>query len=217
MAETTTPVVKFDREKFKKEVALTSIIIEARECGNILPKVKSQILAYSSIKNVLPVPGEKTKKRVLFNETVKSIDDITDEEAKARINELLAKKEAAVEPYTVTLDWTHVSLDEILKEILPKDIGDIPSSFETVGHIAHLNLRDSALPYKNVIGEVFIAKNPRIRTVVNKTSTIETEFRTFPMEVIAGEDNLNAEVVTNHILLHIQLYSIIFNYHSIFI
>lgn len=189
------PIVKFDKEKFKKEIALTSIIIEARECGKILPKVKSQILAYASIKNVMSVPNEKTKKRVLFNESVKSIDDIADEEARSYINGLLASKEATVEPYTVTLDWTHVSLDEILREILPKDIGDIPSSFETVGHIAHLNLRDSALPYKNVIGEVFIAKNPRIRTVVNKTSTIETEFRTFPMEVIAGENNLNAEVV----------------------
>ncbi|GLE01809.1 hypothetical protein PINS_up010647 [Pythium insidiosum] len=71
---------------------------------------------------------------------------------------------------------------------------DIPSSFETVGHIAHLNLRDCHLPYKHIIGQVILEKNAQIRTVVNKTETIETKFRTFPMEVLAGDDDLDVEV-----------------------
>ncbi|CAN0457874.1 unnamed protein product, partial [Laminaria digitata] len=37
--------------------------------------------------------------------------------------------------------------------------------------------------------QVIIDKNPRITTVVNKVDTISTQFRTFPMEVVAGEDN----------------------------
>ncbi len=44
----------------------------------------------------------------------------------------------------------------------------MPSSFETVGHIAHLNIRDELVPYKHVIGQVIIDKNPNIHTVVNK-------------------------------------------------
>ena len=35
-------------------------------------------------------------------------------------------------------------------------------------------------------GRVILDKNSNIRTVVNKMGSIETEFRTFPMEVIAG-------------------------------
>lgn len=30
----------------------------------------------------------------------------------------------------------------------------MPSSFETVGHIAHLNLREELLPHKHTIGQV---------------------------------------------------------------
>lgn len=41
-------------------------------------------------------------------------------------------------------------------------------------------------------------KNPRIKTVVNKVGKIETEFRTFKMEVLAGENQLETEVVCDH-------------------
>jgi len=73
------------------------------------------------------------------------------------------------------------------RRLLPLEITEIPSSFEMVGHIAHLNLRDELLPYKEIIGQVIIEKNPKIKTVVNKVGKIETEFRTFPMQVVAGE------------------------------
>lgn len=45
------------------------------------------------------------------------------------------------------------------------------------------------MPYRYIIGEVILNKFPNIRTVVNKTNNITSEFRTFEMEVLAGEDN----------------------------
>lgn len=67
--------------------------------------------------------------------------------------------------------------------------------------VAHLNLRDELLPFKSIIGEIVLFKNqPKIKTVVIKTDIIETKFRTFPMEVIAGEENFLTEVVCSHSL-----------------
>ena len=91
--------------------------------------------------------------------------------------------------------YEHLTAEEILRQVIPAAItAEIPSSFETVGHIAHLNLRDELLPYRQSIGRVLLTKNSALRTVVNKTGTIETQFRTFPMEVIAGDDDTVVEV-----------------------
>lgn len=61
---------------------------------------------------------------------------------------------------------------------------------------AHLNLRDQYLPYKHIIAQVIIDKNPGIRTVINKIDNVgtESEFRTFAYEVLAGPDDLEVEV-----------------------
>ena len=60
------------------------------------------------------------------------------------------------------------------QKLLPEG-SEVPSSFESIGHIAHLNIRDDLLPYKGVIGQVIMEKNPHITTVVNKVClTIRT-------------------------------------------
>ena len=95
---------------------------------------------------------------------------------------------------SLVLDYDYFTFDEILREILP-DGTDVPSSFETIGHVAHLNLRDEHLPFKNLIGQVLLDKNaPKIRTVVNKVGSIENEFRVLPMEILAGEEGMETEV-----------------------
>jgi len=69
----------------------------------------------------------------------------------------------------------------------------VPSSFETVGHIAHVNLRDEQLPFKFLIGRVLLDKNEsRIKTVLNKVGVIDSEFRVPTFELLAGEVSLEA-------------------------
>lgn len=78
---------------------------------------------------------------------------------------------------------------------------------------AHLNLNDEYLPFKHVVGQVIldvcayirvqlaqsltnaVQKNKGVKTVVNKLNTIDTKFRFFKMELLAGEPNYVVEHV----------------------
>lgn len=61
---------------------------------------------------------------------------------------------------------------------------------------AHLNIRGQYHPYKHIIAQVILDKNPSIRTVINKTDNVgtESEFRTFSYEVLAGPEDMLVEV-----------------------
>ncbi|XP_031256849.1 tRNA (guanine(37)-N1)-methyltransferase 2 isoform X3 [Pistacia vera] len=94
----------------------------------------------------------------------------------------------------MTLGYSYWDADYVLKQILPRGV-EVPTSFETIGHIAHLNIHDELLPFKDVIAKVIYDKNyPRIRTVVNKVGTITNEFRVPKFEILAGENNMVTEV-----------------------
>jgi tRNA (guanine37-N1)-methyltransferase len=113
------------------------------------------------------------------------------------LKEAVAKNELSVIPYELHLDYDFWDYRDVMQSVLPEEVHDcIPTGFNTVGHVAHLNLRDHALPYKKLIGEVLRDKNPQITTVINKIDQVgeENEFRTFNYEVLAGEDDLNVEV-----------------------
>lgn len=54
--------------------------------------------------------------------------------------------------HDLVLGYEHWTTEQVLRAVLPPEINEIPSSFETIGHIAHVNLRDSQLDYKHLIG-----------------------------------------------------------------
>ena len=95
---------------------------------------------------------------------------VGDDGAVKTLAEYARENEFEAVPYVITLGYKHMSLQEVLKHFLPEEV-EIPSSFEAVGHIAHLNLKEGVLKYKYIIGQVILDKNPSIKTVVNKVGT----------------------------------------------
>lgn len=59
--------------------------------------------------------------------------------------------------------------------------------------LVHLNLREQWQPYKHLIAQILKDKNPSVRTVINKTEDVgsHSQFRTFPFELLAGDNDLN--------------------------
>ncbi|KAG0574598.1 hypothetical protein KC19_VG275300, partial [Ceratodon purpureus] len=111
----------------------------------------------------------------------------------------------------LTLTYDYWPMDEILKEVLPMGM-TIPTAFESVGHIAHLNLRNEHTPYRHTIAQIVLEKNkPRIRTVVNKTDVIHNKYRTTQLELLAGNSSLVTTVVEHGLSFRLDLASVYWN------
>ena len=77
------------------------------------------------------------------------------------VTELVEQDLISVIPYNLDLGYNYWSYYEIISSILPLEASsEIPSSFAQVGHVAHLNLREAYLPYKSLIAEILLDKNP---------------------------------------------------------
>ncbi|ELR09146.1 tRNA(m(1)G37)methyltransferase [Pseudogymnoascus destructans] len=141
-----------------------------------------------------PALAAKGGKCLLLRPEVKPEDPTT---WSAILKQAVEAKEMSVMPYELTLDYNYWNYLDIMKSILPEDSQEeIPVGFSIVGHIAHLNIREAYLPFKNLIAEVLIDKNPTIRTVINKIDDVgdKSEFRTFSYELLAGVDDLNVKI-----------------------
>jgi tRNA (guanine37-N1)-methyltransferase len=57
------------------------------------------------------------------------------------------------EIFILKVSYENIAVEDVLRKILPAEVVEIPSSFEQVGHIAHLNLREEVLQYKKLIGK----------------------------------------------------------------
>ncbi|GAV74443.1 Met_10 domain-containing protein [Cephalotus follicularis] len=111
----------------------------------------------------------------------------------------------------LTLFYDYWQMNEILEAMLPNGM-IIPSAFETVGHIAHLNLRDEHIPYKKLIAKVVLDKNkPKIQTVVNKIDVIHNDYRTMELEILAGNHSLVTTVVENGLRFNVDLAAVYWN------
>ena len=113
------------------------------------------------------------------------------------VTELVHQQKVSVVPFDLKLDYDYWTYLDIMQAILPEEApDDLPTGFSTVGHVAHLNLRDKFLAYKHLIAEVVLDKNPAVKTVINKTESVgvSNEFRTFQYELLAGDPSLQVEV-----------------------
>lgn len=129
----------------------------------------------------------------ISDSVIQSVAELQDASEPLTLKKISEDHGIGVSTGKVTIGYDDMSASEVMRYFLPEGC-EIPGSFEGVGHIAHLNLRDELLPFKYLIGQVIIDKNPNIRTVVNKVGTITSEYRVFDMEILAGEDTTVTEV-----------------------
>jgi len=184
-----------DRALFSISLQLIALRIPARKCNAFMQALQGHVLQRPKLKPIQP-DGEQapcTTRLLLLDE---GIDDLQLTKLPDELRDYVAAEGGEPVRHSVTIGYDKFSAEQVLRRLLPEGM-EVPSAFEQVGHVAHMNLREEHLPYKALIGEVLLDKNPRLRSVVNKVESISNEFRVFPMEVIAGDEDLETTVREN--------------------
>lgn len=211
----------FDRSLFDKTLAVPALRVPAQATASMLRSLRGHTLDLPRTPAVVSDPEDPKARRLVllspseFEPAAARARAAAGDEADSSSSsaataafleslpeparELALSSNASLTSHEIRLTYAHASVEEALRKLLPPDLKELPSAFETVGHIAHLNLREELLPHAKVIGRVLLDKNPRLRVVVNKLSSIgQNEFRVFQMEVIAGKENDTVAEVSQH-------------------
>ena len=201
-ATTTGDASVIDESLFLKTLTLLALRVPAPLCSRIMAALRptSLLFTHSKLPTIVdeqPVAQQQQQSRprtklVLLSPTLDSTAAFP-----AQLTSLVAEHSLTTTHHTVQLTYQLHSLDEVLSVLLPAGVSP-PSSFETVGHLAHLNLLPCHLPYRRLIGGAIVSHSPGIRCVVNKLSAISDEYRVLPMEVIAGRDSDTLTEVREH-------------------
>lgn len=183
------PPTTLDRDAFTRTRVVPALRVETKATTPLLKALRGHTLDVPKQPCVVKADDRDDEHRfILLKEEVEALPE--------RAAAAIAAASATPTTHALTLTYAHLSADAVLAALLPPGVTP-PSAFETVGHIAHVNLRPEHSPHRHAIATVLLDKNPGLRTVVNKVGTITNEFRVFDMEVLAGEDD-TVTTVTQH-------------------
>ena len=181
-----------DRSAFNTTLSVLALRVPKQQCGKFASALKPTLLKIPRVRPIVAADGDAASRLVLLSPDVSDVSELSE-----AAQQLVREHGATAVRHDVELTYEHLDVSSALRKLLPPTM-EVPSSFQTVGHIAHLNLRDVQLPHKGVIGQVIMDKNsPRIRTVLTKVGSIATEYRTFSYELIAGVEDMEAECKEN--------------------
>ena len=172
-------MTRLDRTAFSATVELPCLRFRDVTLSKITPMLKKYMFKLRNFKAIRSTNDETV---VYLNpKLIRRFEDITEND-RAQLSGVYERFETV----ELTLNYSNWQTNDILRAILPDGV-EVPTSYSLIGHIVHLNLRDAHLPFKTIIGQVFLDTIPVARTVVNKINTIDTTFRHFTMEILAGD------------------------------
>ncbi|KAM6913213.1 tRNA (guanine(37)-N(1))-methyltransferase [Xenentodon cancila] len=188
-------VTSLDKNAFTQNITVPALRVPTGVLNKVVKSLRKSTIQRPGVPRVVQDKEENSGVRLVLLDPrrVTSASSFSEDEAEALRAFGVAEE---LHYYELKLTYDNLKSEEVLEAVLPQG-QDVASGFSRVGHIAHMNLRDHQLPYKNLIGQVIMDKNPGVTCVVNKTNIIDSTYRNFKMEVLAGEENMVAKVKEN--------------------
>ncbi|OBZ90883.1 tRNA (guanine(37)-N1)-methyltransferase [Choanephora cucurbitarum] len=181
-----------DKDAFKKTFTTLAIKTPVSQVKSLMTLLETELLNQPRIRSVVSDSNSNTSKLLLLRLDIQDIEkDIPREKYQAICD-------FEIVSYSFDVGYDYWTTEQILYSVMPEGDAETPSSFTTTGHIAHVNLKEESMPYKSLIAQVILDKNKKIKSVVNKTNTIDNTYRNFQMEVLAGDTNMVTQLKENN-------------------
>ena len=143
--------------------------------------------------------SDEIRKRVLLSST----ELIPDDTYQRLQDKFHIRKE---DTFSICIPPHQQPVTRILTKLLPEEAQPPPSSYEQVGHVVHVNLKAQHMQYGRLIGSILLDRlQPTTKTIVNKLGEVGGPFRTYQMDLLAGEDDYFVHVVEHGISLYFDL------------
>ena len=139
----------FDREAVSKRVTVLSVTLDAASCSNFIQAARPHLLNVNGVRSVQKVDGGR--RLVLLREALQ------ENNLPPELSAAVQQAHGEIQPFDVLRDYDKLTAQEVLRELLPASVR-VPSGFEEVGHVVHLNLKEEHLPHRFLIGQVLLDK-----------------------------------------------------------
>lgn len=135
-----------NKEAFKSTFIVPALKIDAVHCNKLRKALCRALVHQAGIKDVAKDPSDQTKRIILLDPKFQTANEFTEKE-----QAVIKESNGEFIQHDLNLTYDHYPADQILNAVMPDEI-EVTKSFETVGHIAHMNLKEDQLPYKHIIG-----------------------------------------------------------------
>lgn len=144
-------MTSLDREAFTKTITVPALRVPTGVLNKVAKSLRKSAIQRPGLPRVVQDKEESSDYRLVLLDPhkVSSPGSFSEAEAEALRSFGVADE---LQYYELQLNYHNLKSEEVLEAVLPQG-QDVTSGFSRVGHIAHMNLREHQLPYKNLIGE----------------------------------------------------------------
>ena len=147
-------MVSLDRDAFTQTIVIPSLRVPKGVLNKVVKSLKRTIVQRPGIPRVVQDKedgSEEDDMRLVLLDPlrVSSLSSFNEAETEA-LRSFAVPQE--LQDYNLQLKYCNLKTEEVLEAVLPEG-QEITSAFSRVGHIAHMNLRDHHMPFKNLIGK----------------------------------------------------------------
>lgn len=141
-----------DKDAFKQTIAVPALRVPTGVLNKVIKSLKKSTIQRPGVPRVVQDTEQSSDFRLVLLDPhrVSSKSSFSESEAEA-LRSFSVREE--LQYYELQLTYDNLKSEEVLEAVLPQG-QDVTSGFSRVGHIAHMNLRDHQLPYKNLIGKI---------------------------------------------------------------